>query len=118
MIVSMTVDRTCLLALWIVEQALHDCQYVGPLKPPQLGLRLALAHLYEIAGDDPGVGPRTRDPFDQLWALVMGRPDRSGGDPGAARSSYARTEYARIRRMIGFPQTLENDERLRAFMDQ
>ncbi len=110
------VDRTCLVALWVVEQALHDCQYTGPLKLPQPGLRLALAHLYQIAGDDPGVGPRSREPFDKLWQLVMNTDGSTMGTGDGARSSYARTEYARIRRMVRYPQTIANDERLRIFM--
>lgn len=110
------VDRTCLVALWVIEQALHDCQYKGPLKPPQPGLRLALAHLYQIAGDDPGVGPRTREPFDNLWRLVMNTAGDVMGNEDRARSSYARTEYARIRRMVRYPQTIANDDHLRKFM--
>jgi hypothetical protein len=35
-----------------------------------------------------------------------------------ARSSYARTEYARIRRIVRYPQTIANDERLRIFMSK
>jgi hypothetical protein len=109
-------DKTGLTALWLIEQALHDCQYVGVLKLPQPGLRLTLAHLWSIAGDDPGVGPKTREPFDRLYWLVIGADDRLGMDYDRVRSGYARTEYARIRRMIRYPQTLENDERLRKFM--
>ncbi len=110
------VDRTGMVALWVLEQALDDCQHNGPLKPPQPGLRLALAHLYGIAGDDPGVAAKSREPFDALWKLVTNADGTVMGTGDAARSSYARTEYARIRRMVGFPQTLANDERLRQFM--
>ncbi len=112
------VDRTCLVALWVIEQALSDCRHTGPLKPPQPGLRLALAHLYQIAGDDPGVGPRSREPFDELWRLVMNTAGDVMGTGDRARASYADTQYARIRRMVRYPQTLANDERLRQFMGQ
>ena len=109
-------DRTCLLALGVVEQALADCQHRGPLTPPLLGLRLARAHLYSIAGDDPGVGPATREPFDVLWRLVTNVDRTTTGNGDRARHAYARIEYARIRRMVRYPQTLANDERLRQFI--
>jgi hypothetical protein len=110
------VDRTCLFALWVIEQALHDCRYTGPLSPPQPGLRLALAYLYQIAGDDPGVGARSREPFDEVWRLIMNTAGDKMGNGDRARASYADTQYARIRRMVRYPQTIENDERLRIYM--
>ncbi len=105
--------RVTLLALCVVEDAIHHCQYTGRVPTTAWGLRLALAYLYSIAGDDPGVMAKSRDPFDALWRLVTGiEPMAGGANPEGMRSTLARTSYAQIRRMIRVPQTLENNAAL------
>lgn len=111
----MSTSRVTLLALCVVEDALHHCQYVGRVPQPSWGLRLALAYLFSIAGDDPGIAAKSREPFDALWKLVAGITPMTGAvDPERSRSTYAWTEYARIRRMVRVPQSLESQ----ALVDQ
>lgn len=104
-------DRTALIALCVIEDVLERCRAGDTATPPAHALRLALAYLYQVAGDDLGVGPRSRDPFDELWQLVTKPADVSSSRGLAAggytRSSYADTQYARIRRMVRIPQTIE-----------
>jgi hypothetical protein len=95
-------DRLVFHALCVLDQAVRDCQYAGPLKLPQPGLRLALAYLFAVSTDQPDIHASPRDLFDRFWRAI------TGGDIGGPaelqarfRSTQARTEFAGICRRVG-----------------
>lgn len=91
-------DRTTFLALVVLEEAIRRCEATGPLKPPEHGLRLALAYLYSITLT------KNRDSFDELWRTLMGK-----GQPHkeSFRSTWAGTQFAGISREVGVTQDIE-----------
>ena len=67
------------------------------MKPPQHGVRLAMAYLYSITLS------KNREPFDMLWLTLTGR-DRQ---PANFRVTWAGTQFARICQDIGLTQDIE-----------
>ncbi|RYY05631.1 MAG: hypothetical protein EON55_25700 [Alphaproteobacteria bacterium] len=84
-------------ALCVLDQAILACVTSGPLKPPQPGVRLALAFLYSLSAP-----PRSRDAYDELWRTLLGR-----SDAGPSRQTWAGTQLAGICHSIGVAQTVE-----------
>ncbi len=80
------VDRIAMIAVCIVEDYLDRVPRQGAVPAPEHPLRLALAYLYMIAGDDTGVGPKTREPFDELWREMMRGLDTERHFDGYVRS--------------------------------
>ena len=104
------VDRIAMIAVCIVEDYLDRCRDKVRFQPPEHPLRLALAYLYTIAGDDPGVGPKTREPFDELWREMMRGLDTERHFDGYVRSTMATACYRKIRRMVRLPETREIED--------
>jgi hypothetical protein len=100
-------DRIAMIAVCVVEEYLERCGKKEGFKPPEHPLRLALAYLYMIARDDPGVGPKTREPFDELWREMMRGLDPGRYFDGYVRSTMANACYRKIRRMVRLPETRE-----------
>ena len=103
-------DRLAMIAVCVVEEYLDRCGNKEGFQPPEHPLRLALAYLYLIAGDDPGVGPRTREPFDELWREIMRGLDPAHFFDGYVRSTMATACYRKIRRMVRLPETQEIED--------
>lgn len=112
------VDRLAMLAVCVVEDFLDQCRDQRTIEPPAHALRLALAYLYAVAGDDPGVGPRTREPFDELWQGVMRQVQQDRHFDGYIRSTMATANYRKIRRMVRLPETIEIEEAIRRMRRQ
>lgn len=93
-------NRTTFIALVVLDDAIRKLQSGGPLKPPQHGIRLALAYLYSTCLS------KNRDPFDTLWLTLLGR-DRQ---PPDFRVTWAGTQFARICQDIGVRQDIELGE--------
>ncbi len=89
-------NRTTFIALVVLDDAIRKLQSDGSLKPPQHGVRLALAYLYSICLS------KNRDPFDTLWLTLLGR-DRQ---PPDFRVTWAGTQFARICQDIGVRQDI------------
>ena len=104
------VDRIAMIAVCIVEDYLNWCGNRVLFRPPEHPLRLALAYLYMIAGDDPRVGPKTREPFDELWREMMRGLDTERHFDGYVRSTMATACYRKIRRMVRLPETREIED--------
>jgi len=77
-------------------------QSAGSLKPPQHGVRLALAYLHSTCLS------KNRDPFDTLWLTLLGRDHQ----PPNFRVTWAGTQFARICEDIGVRQDIELGEAL------
>jgi hypothetical protein len=91
-------NRTTFIALVVLEEAIRRLQYNGPLKPPEHGVRLALAYLYSIALT------KNRDSFDELWRTLMGRGQAHNQ---SFRSTWAGTQFAGICREVGVAQDID-----------
>lgn len=59
-------NRTTFIALVVLDEAIHRLQHGGHLKPPEHGVRIALAYLYSITSS------KNRDCFDELWRTLIG----------------------------------------------
>ena len=90
-------NRTTFIALVVLDDAIRKLQFDGPLKPPQNGVRLALAYLYSTCLS------KNRDPFDTLWLTLLGR-DRQ---PSDFRATWAGTQFARICQDNGVKQDID-----------
>ena len=99
-----------MIAVCVVEEYLDRCGNRVLFRPPEHPLRLALAYLYTIAGDDPGVGPKTREPFDELWREMMRGLNPERHFDGYVRSTMATACYRKIRRMVRLPETREIED--------
>ena len=93
-------NRTTFIALVVLDDAIRKLQSDGPLKPPQHGVRLALAYLYSTTLS------KNRDPFDTIWLTLLGR-DRQ---PPNFRVTWAGTQFARICQDIGVTQDINLSE--------
>ena len=93
-------NRTAFIALVVIDDAIRKLQSDGPLKPPQHGLRLALAYLYSTCLS------KNREPFDTLWRTLHAL-DRQ---PPDFRVTWAGTQVARICQDIGLKHDIELDE--------
>lgn len=93
-------NRTTFIALIVLDDAIRKIQCDGPLKPPQHGVRLALAYLYSITFS------KNRDPFDAIWLTLMGRDHQ----PSNFRVTWAGTQFARICQDIGVTQDINLSE--------
>lgn len=91
-------NRTTFIALVVLEEAIRRCQYTGPLKPPEHGVRLALAYLYSITLT------KNREPFDELWRTLVGR---GRAHKESFRSTWADTQFAGICREVGVAQDID-----------
>ena len=91
-------NRTTFVALVVLEEAIRRLQYAGPLKPPEHGVRLALAYLYSITLT------KNREPFDELWLTLMGR---GRAHKENFRSTWAGTQFAGICREVGVAQDID-----------
>lgn len=89
-------NRTTFIALVGLVDAIRKLQVEGPLKPPQHGLRLALAYLYTTCLSKNG------EPFDALWLTFLGRDHQ----PSNFRVTWAGTQYSRICQDIGVQQDI------------
>ena len=87
-------NRTTFIALVLLDDAIRKLQVTGPLKPPEHGVRLALAYLHSTCLS------KDRGPFDSLWLTLLGR-DRQ---PPDFRVTWAGTQFARICQDIGVKQ--------------
>lgn len=90
-------NRTTFIALVVLDDAIRKLQTGGPLKPPEHGVRLALAYLYSACLS------KNRDPFDTLWLTLLGR-DRQ---PPDFRVTWAGTQFSRICQDIGVPHDIK-----------
>ena len=90
-------NRTTFIALVVLDDAIRTLQSEGCLKPPQHGVRLALAYLYSTCLS------KNRDPFDTLWLTLLGRDHQ----PPNFRVTWAGTQVARICQDIGVRQDIE-----------
>ena len=90
-------NRTTFIALVVLDDAIRKLQSDGSLKPPQHGVRLALAYLYSTCLS------KNRDPFDTLWLTLLGRDHQ----PPNFRVTWAGTQFARICQDIGVTQDIE-----------
>lgn len=90
-------NRTTFIALVVLDDAIRNLQADGTLKPPQHGVRLALAYLYLTFLS------KNRDPFDTLWLTLLGRDHQ----PPNFRVTWAGTQFARICQDIGVRQDIE-----------
>ncbi len=90
-------NRTTFIALVVLDDAIRKLQSDGPLKPPQHGVRLAMAYLYSTTLS------KNREPFDMLWLTLAGR-DRQ---PPDFRVTWAGTQFARICQDIGVKQDID-----------
>ncbi|RYF19409.1 MAG: hypothetical protein EOO77_10205 [Oxalobacteraceae bacterium] len=93
-------NRTTFIALVVLDDAIRRLQSDGPLKPPQHGVRLALAYLYSTCLSN------NRDPFDTLWRILTGHDHQ----PHEFRVTWAGTQFARICQDIGIRQDIELGE--------
>lgn len=91
-------NRTTFIALVVLEDAIRRLQFSGPLKPPEHGVRLALAYLYSISLT------KNRDSHDELWRTLMGR---GKAHKESFRSTWAGTQFAGICREIGVTQDID-----------
>ncbi|QCB42341.1 hypothetical protein E5673_08945 [Sphingomonas sp. PAMC26645] len=89
-------NRTTFIALLVLDNAIRKLQSDGPLKPPEHGVRLALAYLYSITLS------KNCDPFDTLWLTLLGRDHQ----PPNFRVTWAGTQFARICHDIGVPRDI------------
>ena len=90
-------NRTTFIALVVLDDAIRKLQSDGSLKPPQHGVRLAMAYLYSTCLS------KNRDPFDSLWLTLLGR-DRQ---PSDFRVTWAGTQFARICEDIGVKRDID-----------
>ncbi len=90
-------NRTTFIALVVLDDAIRKLQRDGPLKPPQHGVRLALAYLYSITLS------KNREPFDVIWRTLLGN-DRH---PPDFRPTWAGTQFARICEDIGVSRDID-----------
>ncbi|MDQ0836972.1 hypothetical protein QFZ54_000756 [Sphingomonas faeni] len=90
-------NRTTFIALVVLDDAIRKLQSGGPLKPPEHGVRLALAYLYSACLS------KNREPFDMLWLTLVGR-DRQ---PPDFRVTWAGTQFARICQDLGVTQDID-----------
>lgn len=90
-------NRTTFIALVVLDDAIRNLQADGTLKPPQHGVRLALAYLYLTCLS------KNRDPFDTLWLTLLGRDHQ----PPNFRVTWAGTQFARICQDIGVRQDIK-----------
>lgn len=90
-------NRTTFIALVVLDDAIRKLQSDGPLKPPQHGVRLALAYLYSTCLS------KNREPFDTIWLALLGR-DRH---PPDFRVTWAGTQFSRICQDIEVRQDIE-----------
>lgn len=90
-------NRTTFIALLVLDDAIRKLQTNGPLKPPEHGVRLALAYLYSVSLS------KDREPFDALWRVLVGRDDQ----PPNFRVTWAGTQFARICHDVGVEQDLD-----------
>jgi hypothetical protein len=93
-------NRTTFIALVVLDDAIRKLQSTGPLKPPEHGVRLALAYLYSTSLS------KNRDPFDTLWLTLLAR-DRQ---PPDFRVTWAGTQFARICQDIGVTRDIDLSE--------
>ena len=91
-------NRTTFIALVVLDQAIQRLRYGGPLKPPEHGVRLALAYLYSITST------KNRDSFDELWRTLMGQGQ---AHKESFRSTWAGTQFAGICREVGVSQNID-----------
>ena len=96
-------DRATLLALAVLHEAIIECGAYGAIALPALGVRLALAHLHEAAGE------ADRAPLDELWRTLTAR-DEVGRDQ--FRPTWAGTQFAMICRRVGVAQDIELTDEL------
>lgn len=90
-------NRTTFIALVVLDDAIRRLQVAGPLKPPEHGVRLALAYLYSICLS------KNRGPFDSMWLALLGRDHQ----PPDFRVTWAGTQFARICEDIGVKQDVD-----------
>ncbi len=81
----------------VLDDAIRKLQSTGPLKPPEHGVRLALAYLYSTSL------PKNREPFDMLWLTLLARDHQ----PPDFRVTWAGTQFARICQDIGVTQDID-----------
>lgn len=91
-------NRTTFIALVVLEEAIRRVQFTGPLKPPEHGVRLALAYLYSITLT------KNREPFDELWRTLIGK---GRAHKESFRSTWADTQFAGICREVGVTQDID-----------
>lgn len=90
-------NRTTFIALVVLDDAIRKLHLDGPMKPPQHGVRLALAYLYSITLS------KNRDPFDALWRALLGRDHQ----PPNFRATWAATQFARICHDVGVNRDID-----------
>ena len=90
-------NRTTFIALVVLEEAIRRLQFTGPLRPPEHGVRLALAYLFSITLT------KNREPFDELWRTLIGK---GHAHKESFRSTWADTQFAGICREVGVTQDI------------
>jgi len=106
----MPANRATFLALCVVVEA-EDQSRRGKVAP-SLGLRLALAHLYD-ASDRRGAW-FDREPYDAFWKAAT-QDDRCDGSAGAfGRRQQLTAALNAIARAAGMELDVTADHRLRA----
>jgi hypothetical protein len=104
-------DALVFKALCVLDLAIREAA-AGPLKPPLPGLRLALAYLYTMSSDDPGIHATDRAVFDAFWSTVTARDEDMDLRAARMRTTLAGTHFAGICRRVGVAQSIEFGEAL------
>lgn len=91
-------NGTTFIALIVLEDAIRRLQFSGLLRPPEHGVRLALAYLYSTTLT------KNREPFDELWRTLIGRGQLH---KESFRSTWAGTQFAGICREVGVVQDID-----------
>ncbi len=108
----MPANRTTFLALCVLAQAQEDAR-AGAVAPT-LGLRLALAYLYD-SGDRRGLW-FDREPYEDFWRAVTQRSECGGSAAAFGRSQVVTSSINAIARAAGMELDVMMAQRVSAFV--
>jgi len=108
----MSANRTTFLAICVLAQAQEDAR--GGAVPPSLGLRLALAYLYDT-GNREGLW-FDREPYDDFWRAATQRSEAGGSAAAFGRSQAITASINAIARAAGMEMDVAMDQRVREFV--
>lgn len=108
----MPANRTTFLALCVLAQAQEDAR-AGAV-PPSLGLRLALAYLYDT-GDRSGLW-FDREPYDNFWRAAVQESEAGGSAAAFGRSQVLTSSINAIARAAGMEMDVAMMQRVAEFV--
>lgn len=108
----MPANRTTFLAICVLAQAQEDAR-AGAV-PPSLGLRLALAYLYDT-GDRSGAW-HDREPYDNFWRAATQESAAGGSAAAFGRSQVLTASINAIARAAGMEMDVTMSRRVAAFV--